>query len=149
MHPVLIDFFGFFKLHTYGLMIAIAFLVGMQLAQREAKRVDLSEARDFDQFVLDLCFWILIVSMIGSRILFIIVNWGKEYSRDPGKIFRIWEGGLVFYGGLLSAIAFSIYYSRKKDRDFLQIADMLIPTVALGHFFGRLGCFSAGCCWGK
>src|SRR5205814_1197736 len=138
-----------FKLHTYGLMIAIAFLVGMQLAVREARRVDLSEARDFEQFVLDLCFWILVVAMIGARLLFIIVNWGKEYSSDPLKIFRIWEGGLVFYGGLIASILFSVSYSHRKKRDFFQVADMLIPSVALGHFFGRIGCFAAGCCWGK
>lgn len=147
MHPVLIDF-GIFKLHTYGLMIAIAFLVGMQLGTREARRVDLSPGRKFDQFILDLCFWILVVSMVGSRLLFIIVNWGSEYSRDPMKIFRIWEGGLVFYGGFLSALIFSVYYSKKKGHDFFQVADILIPTVALGAFFGRLGCFAAGCCWG-
>jgi phosphatidylglycerol---prolipoprotein diacylglyceryl transferase len=148
MHPVLIDF-GLFKLHTYGLMIAIAFLVGMQLGTREARRVDLSKEKRFDAFILDLCFWILVVSMIGSRVLFIIVNWGKEYSSDPLKIFRVWEGGLVFYGGFLSAVLFSVYYSRKKGYDFFQVADVLIPSVALGAFFGRLGCFAAGCCWGE
>jgi phosphatidylglycerol---prolipoprotein diacylglyceryl transferase len=157
MHPVLIDFTPIlhaiginqeFKLHTYGLMIAIGFLIGMQLAVREARRVDVSEKRDFDQFVMDLTFWILIVSMIGSRLLFIIVEWKGEYSRDPLKIFRIWEGGLVFYGGFVSSVLFSIWYSRRKGRSFFQVADTLIPSVALGHFFGRLGCFAAGCCWG-
>lgn len=147
MHPVLIDF-GIFKLHTYGLMIAIAFLVGMQLGTREARRVDLSPGKRFDQFILDLCFWILVVSMVGSRVLFIIVNWGGEYSRDPLKIFRFWEGGLVFYGGFLSAVLFSVWYSRRHGHDFFQVADILIPSVALGAFFGRLGCLAAGCCWG-
>jgi phosphatidylglycerol:prolipoprotein diacylglycerol transferase len=90
----------------------------------------------------------LIAAMIGSRVLFIIVNWGSEYSADPLKIFRIWEGGLVFYGGLLGAVAFSIYYSLKRGWDFFYVADVLIPSVALGQFFGRLGCFAAGCCWG-
>ena len=93
MHPVLIDF-GFFKLHTYGLMMAIAFMVGMQLAVREARRIDLSKKRDFDQFILDLCFWILISALIGSRIVFIMVNWEQDYSNDPLKMFRVWEGGL-------------------------------------------------------
>lgn len=137
-----------FKLHIYGAMIALAFLVGMQLASREARRVDTSPQRDLDKFVLDLCFYILIVSMIGSRLYFIAVNWENDYSRDPLKIFRIWEGGLVFYGGLLSAIAFSVYYSRRKGHDFFMVADMLVPFVALGAMFGRLGCFASGCCWG-
>lgn len=149
MHPVLIDF-HFFKLHTYGLMIAIAFLVGMQLGVREARRIDLAlgaPKKDFDQFILDLCFWILLVAMAGSRVLFVIVNW-DEYSHDPIKIFRFWEGGFVFYGGLIASVLFSVYYCMKKGRDFFVVADMLIPSVALGQFFGRLGCFAAGCCWG-
>lgn len=153
MHPVLVDFgtiggFGPIRLHIYGVMIALAFLVGMNLAAREARRVDTSPRRDLDKFVLDLCFWILIVSMIGSRVYFIMVNWGAEYSRDPMKVFRIWEGGLVFYGGLLSAIGFSVYYSWRKGHDFFMIADMLVPFVALGAMFGRLGCLASGCCWG-
>lgn len=147
MHPVLIDF-GIFKLHTYGLMIALGFMVGMQLGVREARRIDTSEARKFDQFILDLTFWILIAAMVGARLLFIIVEWESDYTRDPLKIFRIWEGGLVFYGGLIGSILFSVYYCWRKKRDFWVVADVLIPSVALGQFFGRIGCFAAGCCWG-
>lgn len=147
MHPVLIDF-GIFKLHTYGLMMAIAFLVGMQLATREARRIDLSPSRTFDQFVLDLCFWILIAGMVGARILYIATNWEGDYANDPLKIFRIWEGGLVFYGGLIGATAFSVFYCIYKKHDFFMVADALCPQVAMGQFFGRLGCFAAGCCWG-
>ena len=65
MHPVLFNFFGLFDVHTYGLMIALGFMIGMQLATREARRVDLSEEGGFDPFILDLTFWILIVSMVG------------------------------------------------------------------------------------
>lgn len=159
MHPVLIDFgwlwslFGAdpanaWKLHTYGLMIAIGFLVGMQLAAREARRIDVSKEGGFDQFVLDLTFWILVTSIAGARILFIVVEWNDVYAREPTKIFKIWEGGFVFYGGFLAAVGFSIYYCKRKGRSFLVVADSLIPSVALGHFFGRLGCLAAGCCWG-
>jgi len=148
VHPVLIDFFGLFKLHTYGLMIALGFMIGMQLGVREARRVDLSEKGDFDQFILDLTFWILIAAMVGARILFIIVEWDERYANDPLKIFKIWEGGLVFYGGFIGAVLFSVYYCWKKGRSFFQVADILIPSVALGHFFGRVGCLAAGCCWG-
>lgn len=159
MHPVLIDFgwlwalFGAdpanaFKLHTYGLMIAIGFLVGMNLAAREARRIDVSKEGGFDQFVLDLTFWILVSSIVGARLLFIIVEWSDVYARNPLKIFKVWEGGFVFYGGFIAAVAFSVYYCRRKGRSFLVVADTLIPSVALGHFFGRLGCLAAGCCWG-
>jgi phosphatidylglycerol:prolipoprotein diacylglycerol transferase len=63
-------------------------------------------------------------------------------------MFRIWEGGLVFYGGFVASVVFSAYYCWKKKRDFFVVSDTLIPSVALGHFFGRLGCFAAGCYWG-
>jgi phosphatidylglycerol:prolipoprotein diacylglycerol transferase len=159
MHPVLIDFgwlwslFGAdpanaFKLHTYGLMIALGFLVGMQLGAREARRIDVSKEGGFDQFILDLTFWILVVSIVGARLLFIIVEWNDVYARDPLKIFKVWEGGFVFYGGFIAAVLFSVVYCRRNGRSFLVVADTLIPSVALGHFFGRLGCLAAGCCWG-
>ncbi|MBI2377552.1 MAG: prolipoprotein diacylglyceryl transferase [Deltaproteobacteria bacterium] len=148
MHPVLFDFFGLFKLHTYGLLIAIGFLLGTQLGVRESERVDTSPDHSLARHITDLCFWILVVSMIGSRLLFIIVNWGDEYSKDPLKIFRIWEGGLVFYGGFIASVAYSAWFCWSRKINFLLVSDTLIPSVSLGHFFGRLGCFAAGCCWG-
>ncbi len=148
MHPVLIDFFGFFKLHTYSVMVALGFLVGMQLAAREARRVDFTEEKKEDQFILDLTFWILLAAIVGARILFVIVEWDERYSKDPLKILKIWEGGLVFYGGFIGAVLFSVFYCLKHKRNFFFVADILIPSVALGHFFGRIGCLAAGCCWG-
>lgn len=150
MFPVIIPKIGFLPaLHTYGLMIALGFYVGMQLGAREARRVDLSPEKNFDKFILDLVFWILIVSLAGSRLLYIIVNWEADYSKNPIKIFEFWKGGLVFYGGFISAVLFSAWYSRRHGRDFFQVSDILIPSVALGHCFGRLGCLAAGCCWGR
>lgn len=146
MHPELIP--GI-PLHTYGLMIALGFLIGMQLAAREAARIDLDPEGSYSRFVQDLTFWILIASMIGARLLFILVEWDGDYSKEPLKIFKVWEGGLVFYGGLLGAILFSFYYTAKHRRSWLLIADTLIPSVALGQFFGRIGCLAAGCCWGE
>jgi phosphatidylglycerol:prolipoprotein diacylglycerol transferase len=129
-------------LHTYGILIATAFLVAMTLAGRAAQR----EGQDRDR-VMDLTFWILIAAMIGSRVLFIIVNW-DDYVRDPASIFAFWKGGLVFYGGFIGAVLVSIGYMRKHRMPFFPVADALIPSVAIGHAIGRLGCFAAGCCWG-
>ncbi|MBX2810851.1 MAG: prolipoprotein diacylglyceryl transferase [Myxococcales bacterium] len=159
MHPVLIDFgwlwslagfdpAGAWRIHTYGMMIAIGFIVGMQLAAREARRIDVSDKGGFDDFIADLTFWLVISGIAGARILFIMVEWDAVYARDPLKIFRIWEGGFVFYGGFIGALLFSIAYCRHHSRSFFMVADTLIPYVALGHFFGRLGCLAAGCCWG-
>jgi phosphatidylglycerol:prolipoprotein diacylglycerol transferase len=129
-------------LHTYGLLIATAFLVAMTIAGRAAQR----EGQDRDR-VMDLTFWILVAAMIGSRVLFILVNW-DDYARDPASIFAFWKGGLVFYGGFIGAVLISIWYMRRHRMPFFPVADILIPSVALGHAIGRLGCFAAGCCWG-
>src|SRR5256714_693339 len=128
--------------HTYGILIAIAFLSAMQLAGRAARRAGLDRER-----VMDLCFWILLAAIAGSRILFILVNW-DEYARDPLSVFYIWKGGLVFYGGFIGAVLVSVWYMRKHQMPFFPYADAIIPSVAIGHAIGRLGCFSAGCCWG-
>ena len=129
-------------LHTYGLLIATAFLVGLYLAGRGAKRAGLDQER-----VMDLTFWILIAGMVGSRILFIIVNW-DDYAKDPISVFYFWKGGLVFYGGFIGAALVSYFYMRRHGMPFFAYADVLIPSVSLGHAIGRLGCFAAGCCWG-
>ncbi len=141
-------------LHTYGLLIATGFLVGIGLAQREARRRGQDPER-----LADLSFWILVAALVGSRVYFIIVNWrdyfetGTFLAQTPfGRIPRVlavWEGGLVFYGGLIAAALTAWIYLRRHRMDFMAHADTLIPGVAIGHFFGRLGCFSAGCCWGE
>jgi len=129
-------------LHTYGLLIAMAFLVAMQLAGRAARRAGLDRER-----VMDLCFWILLAAMVGSRVLFIIVNW-QDYANDPASILAFWKGGLVFYGGFIGAVLVSVWYMRRHRMSFFPYADAIIPSVAIGHAIGRLGCFAAGCCWG-
>ncbi len=129
--------------HTYGILVAGGFLVAMSLAARNAERTGLDRDK-----VMDLSFGILIAAMVGSRVLFIIVNWG-DYKNDLAGIFQFWNGGLVFYGGFLGALAFSGWYMRRHQMRFLPYADVLAPTVAIGQALGRLGCFSAGCCWGE
>lgn len=128
--------------HTYGILVAGGFLVAMTLAARAAERSGLDRDK-----VLDLSFGILVAAMIGSRVLFIIVNW-DEYAHDLGGIFEFWKGGLVFYGGFIGAVLFSIWYMRRHQMSFMPYADALGPCVAMGQALGRLGCFSAGCCWG-
>lgn len=134
---------GEFKLHTYGVMLSLGFVVGITLAVIEARRVG-----EHPEKVLDLTFWILISSIVGSRILYILTTL-DEYVAEPAKLFRVWEGGLVFYGGLLGAIAMSVWFTKRHQMSFWKIADTLIPSVVLGQTFGRIGCFSAGCCFGK
>jgi len=131
-----------FKLHTYGVAIAAGFVVGIYLAARQARREGMST-----DVVLDMAFWILISSMVGSRVLFIIVNI-DDYMAEPLNLLKVWQGGLVFYGGFIGALLAAFYYTQKKGINFLRVADIMVPSVAIGHTFGRLGCFSAGCCHG-
>jgi phosphatidylglycerol:prolipoprotein diacylglycerol transferase len=140
-------------LHSYGLMIASAFVLGIWLAQREARR----QGQDPER-VADLSFWILVAALVGSRIYFILVNWGDYFGdgafvttrlgRIP-RLLAVWEGGLVFYGGFIAAALAAFWYLRRHRMSFLPYADTLIPSVAFGHFLGRIGCFAAGCCWGQ
>ncbi len=139
-------------LHTYGLLIASAFFVGIWLAQREARRRGQDPER-----LADLSFWILVAALVGSRVFFVFVNFDDYFGsramvqtaigRIP-RLLAVWEGGLVFYGGFIGAALTAWWYMRRERMPFLAYADTLIPSVALGHFLGRLGCFSAGCCWG-
>jgi phosphatidylglycerol:prolipoprotein diacylglycerol transferase len=141
-------------LHTYGLLIASAFMLGIWLSQREGRRRGQDPER-----IADLSFWILVAALVGSRVYFILVNWGDYFgpgralvSTPLGRIPRllaVWEGGLVFYGGFIGAALTAWWYLRRHRMAFLPHADTLIPSVAFGHFLGRLGCFGAGCCWGE
>jgi phosphatidylglycerol:prolipoprotein diacylglycerol transferase len=85
--------------------------------------------------------------MVGSRILFIFVNW-DDYAHNPISVFFFWKGGLVFYGGFIGATIVAFFYMRRSGMEFLPYADVLAPSVSIGHAIGRLGCFAAGCCWG-
>jgi phosphatidylglycerol:prolipoprotein diacylglycerol transferase len=144
VHPIVVG-----SLHTYGVAIAVAFLVAIFVGTRTAARTGVDPDK-----VRDLCFWLLVSSLVGSRLLFIVTNI-PDYARlcrvehDCTRALRVWEGGLVFYGGFFCALATAWWYMRKHAMPFMRVADILAPSVALGHFFGRLGCFAAGCCWGK
>ncbi|MBI1909329.1 MAG: prolipoprotein diacylglyceryl transferase [Deltaproteobacteria bacterium] len=130
-------------IYTYGLLVATAFLAGIWWSAHEAKKVNLSP-----DFVFDLSFYIVVAAIIGSRVLYIVVDYDR-YLSHPLDILKIWEGGLVFYGGLIAAIGTSLYYAKRKKTPFLVVADLFTPGVALGHAIGRLGCFAAGCCYGR
>ncbi len=140
-------------LHTYGLLLALAFILGVVLAQREARR----RGQQPEQ-VADLAFWILVAALVlGSQVFYVLLNLeeftGARFLGDPPfqavpRFLLVWKTGLVFYGGFIGATLAACVYMRRHRMPFLAYADTLIPSVAFGHFLGRLGCFSAGCCWG-
>lgn len=145
MHPVLfeIPLAGGLKVHAYGLMVAIGFLAALAWIRYQAKREGLSP-----QAMTDFAFWLMLAALVGSRLAFLIVDW-RYYLQDPLAALRIWEGGLVFYGGLIACILTAWLYLGRHGLNFWKVADVFMPGVALGHAFGRIGCFLAGCCYGK
>jgi phosphatidylglycerol:prolipoprotein diacylglycerol transferase len=142
MHPILFHL-GPVSLHTYGVFVAMAFLAAIALALREAGK--LGEDRNH---ILDLCFFVLIAAVVGSRLLYVIVEW-PTFQQDPIEIVRIWHGGLVYYGGFIAAFFTAWWYVKKKGLSLWKTADILAPSIALGQFIGRIGCFFAGCCYGR
>jgi len=142
MHPVLFNL-GNITVYSYGLMIAIGFLAGILLAMREARRLG-----EDPEKIMDLGFYILVAAIVGSRLFYIVTAWDM-FAGDPMEIFKIWKGGLVFYGGFIGAVAAAVIYMRMKQLPVWKSADILAPSLALGQAIGRLGCFLAGCCYGR
>ncbi len=135
-------------IHTYGVLVGTGFITAVTVAGWIAVREWPGQLGvDRRNQIFDLAFYVFVGAMVGSRVLFIIVNWG-DYAASPGKIFDL-GGGLVFQGGLIGAAAVAYWYARKHGIEFARLSDLALPTVSLGAAFGRLGCFSAGCCWGR
>lgn len=146
MHPVLfkIPIFGGLQLHTYGLMVALGFLAGITWVGRESKRVGMPSSK-----LMDLAFYIIVSAIVGSRLFYVFLDHPEEFLAHPLDIFKVWEGGLVFYGGLVAAVVTSAWYMFKHQLNFWKVSDIFMPGVAIGHAIGRLGCFAAGCCYGR
>jgi len=142
MHPVLLRF-GPFTIHTYGFLIAIGFLIGLWLAVKQAQKENIPVNK-----ILDLSFYLLLAAIVGSRLFFILINAG-HYINHPLDVIKIWEGGLVFYGGVLLAVPVAVWYVKRNGLHMWNTADIFAPSIAIAHVFGRLGCLAAGCCFGK
>ncbi|SLM27719.1 HolA (modular protein) [Desulfamplus magnetovallimortis] len=141
MHPILFKI-GNITLYTYGLFVGLGFLAAVMLAGRRASKQGIAQEE-----ITDLFFVVLVSSLVGARVLYIILNF-EEFSSDILAIFRIWNGGLVFYGGFIAALLSSLIYVRIKGMPVWRTADIIAPAIALGHAIGRVGCFFAGCCYG-
>lgn len=134
---------GPMTLHTYGVLLAVAFIVGLWVAAWQARRAGLDPGR-----ITDLSVYVLIAGLLGAKVLLLVVEW-EHYSRNLRELFSLVQSGGVFYGGLLGAIPVAIWYARKHALPPWQVADVLAPGVVIGQAIGRLGCFSAGCCHGR
>ncbi len=133
---------GFFHLRSYGFMLAVAFLVGSWIAVREARRLGLDEDR-----MLSVILVILVSSILGARALYVIEH-VQEFRREWTSVIALWQGGLTLYGGVAAGTAAGLYAAQHWKQPMWPVADALTPSVALGNFFGRIGCFLNGCCYG-
>ncbi len=141
MHPDILHW-GFVHIRSYGLMLAVAFLIGTWLALREARRRSLDE----DQ-VVTVVLVVLASSVIGARALYVLEH-VQEFRREWGSVLAVWQGGLTLYGGVVAGTLAGLLTARQMGLPMWSVADVLTPSFALGTLFGRVGCFLNGCCYG-
>ena len=142
MHPTLFKI-GFLEIHTYGVFVALGFFVGFKMLLFYGKKSSFSLA-----LIEKLTFLVFIFSLIGARLFYVLISW-QEFASNPLDIFKIWQGGLVFWGGFLGGAITCIIFSIKNKMPLWKLADVFAPALAIGHALGRIGCFFAGCCYGK
>ena len=138
MFPDLIDL-GFLHLKTYGACMATGFLLCWMLVEKLSGRKDLS----------NLLLSLMIGGVVGSRIAYVIEHWQSEFAANPAAIIRVDQGGLMFYGGLILAMAAFLVWCLARRERILPLIDLFAVVVPLGHAFGRIGCFFYGCCYGR
>ncbi|MBI4404596.1 MAG: prolipoprotein diacylglyceryl transferase [Deltaproteobacteria bacterium] len=147
MHPYLFDWVvGGHHLRppSYGVMLALGFSLGYFEALRRAAKLG-----ENPRHIENLFLMLVLGTVVGARLFHVVFEEFPYYLAHPAKIFAVWEGGYTFYGGLVTALFFMYLYCRRKKLDYLQFMDIAAPSTAIGLFMGRLGCFFAGCCWGR
>jgi len=143
MHPVLLKIGELITIHTYGFFIALAALAAMFISRYEAKRLGVDPDK-----VVDACFYVVIAAIVGSRLFYVFTNFDFFIS-EPLEVFKIWNGGLVFYGGFIGSATVLIVYMKIYHLPLGKMSDIAALALPLGHAVGRIGCFFAGCCYGK
>jgi phosphatidylglycerol:prolipoprotein diacylglycerol transferase len=141
MHPILFTL-GPITVYSYGVCVALAFLAAIVTAASRARRYGWKP-----ELIYDVSFYILIAAVVGSRAFYVFTHL-DEFAARPWEVFMVWRGGLVFYGGVFGAIVVAAFYFRWHHLKVAAAFDLLIPSVALGHAIGRVGCFLNGCCFG-
>jgi phosphatidylglycerol---prolipoprotein diacylglyceryl transferase len=142
MFPRLLEL-GPVTLYSYGLLLALAYLAGLRLALVRARARGLSGDR-----VMDLGIWIIVSALVGAKLLLLYQDW-RLFSSDPKQLLSLAQSGGVFYGGLILAVVVALWYIRRHQLPMWTTTDIFAPGIALGHVIGRIGCFLAGCCYGK
>ena len=142
MNRVFISILGF-DIYWYAVLILIAILLGIYMVSKEAVRVSIGAS-----FINDLAFYVIPISIIGARLYYVIFNY-KLFRNDFWSIFKVWEGGLAIYGGIIAGIIFVIYYCKLKNKSIFKTLDIFAPSLILGQAIGRWGNFINGEAYGR
>jgi len=134
---------GFIHIRSYGLMMAVAFVVGTFLALRESRRLSLDEDK-----VVNVILVTLVASVLGARMLYVLEHL-PEFRREWTSVLALWQGGLTLYGGVAAGTFAGLVAAKRMKLPIWITADALTPALALGTMFGRIGCFLNGCCYGR
>jgi phosphatidylglycerol:prolipoprotein diacylglycerol transferase len=149
MHPRLLELpwtiprFGTITVYTYGVLLAAAYLLGLQFALKRAKSRRLDGTR-----VMDLGIYIIISALVGAKLLLLVTDF-QTFKSNPAELLNLLREGGVFYGGLIVAVTVALWYIRRVGLPLWTTCDVFAPGIALGLIIGRFGCFFAGCCFGK
>jgi len=123
-------------------MLAVSFLIGIYMSTRRAKTFGVNP-----QYILDLSVYIILAGVVGSRLLYVVFH--LEEYQSMMDVFALWQGGATLYGGFLLSILVIYLFTKKRKLDYLLVADIVSPALALGIMLTRVGCFLSGCCYGK
>ena len=141
MHP---DLIPGLPIKTYGFCMALGFLAAWQVLAWLCRRTGRQP-----EPLSNLLMLMLFSGIIGARLEYVREFWSREFAADPLSVFKVWQGGLVFYGGLILAIAVFFVWCRVRRERMAPIADLFVTVIPLAHAFGRVGCFFFGCCYGR
>jgi len=142
MFPILIRI-GPLTIHTYGFLVALGVGLGLWFLYVQARKQGLEAGR-----IVDAGFYIILISLLGAKLVMLIGNF-SYYTEYPGELLSLARSGGVFQGGLAFGVVFAIWYFHRRRIPTWKVADLAGPALALGHGFGRIGCFMAGCCYGR
>ena len=131
---------GTFFLPTYGVLVALGFLTGLWITVKIAKKSGIDGEK-----ITNLAVYVALAGLIGAKLLMIAFDWPDIQIFSMSTL----QAAGVFQGGLILALITAFFYIRHNKLPVLSTADAFAPGVAIGHAIGRLGCFAAGCCWGK
>lgn len=143
MHPILFTI-GPITISSYGVMAALGLLAGLVIIKYNRKFANLSDDDASSLILLS-----IVSGVLGARIFYVVQFFDEKFRHNLIGMIRIDEGGLVFYGGFILSFFTLLLFCYKKKLDTIRVLDVMVPSLTIGHAFGRIGCLFSGCCYGK